>query len=74
MFSTIMGVNSIHSRRSLSTRRPPGGISASTVSGVTLAGGEPNEVGYQHGLSSRQSAQLRLRDLSDIGETMLLDM
>lgn len=69
-----MGVNSIHSRRSLSTRRPAGGISASIVPYLTLAGGEPNKVARQDTLSTRRSAQLRLRDLADIAESMLLDM
>ncbi|KAF8605534.1 hypothetical protein BDV93DRAFT_605457 [Ceratobasidium sp. AG-I] len=74
LFSVIMGVHSIHSRLSLSTRRPPGSISASKLSGLTLAGGEPNEEVPQHALSSGQAAQARLRDLCDIVETILLDI
>ncbi|KAG8722299.1 hypothetical protein FRC09_006478 [Ceratobasidium sp. 395] len=75
LFSMIMGVHPLHSRRSLSTRRPFGGIRTSVLPGnVALAGGDPEEASPRDILGPLEATSTWLRDLCDIVETMLVDI
>ncbi|CAE6334248.1 unnamed protein product [Rhizoctonia solani] len=75
MFSIIMGVNPLHNRRCISTRRPPGSIHPNILpSNVKLVGGEPISTINHHTLSQADGSWIRLNDLIDIVETMLMDI
>ncbi|KAG8739806.1 hypothetical protein FRC10_005151 [Ceratobasidium sp. 414] len=75
LFSILMGVHPLHSRRSLSTRRPPGGIHADVLPGnITLAGGDPDETLPRGTLNPLDATSIWVRDLSDIVETMIIDI
>ncbi|CAE6474700.1 unnamed protein product [Rhizoctonia solani] len=75
LFSIIMGVHPLHNRRSISTRRPPGSIRPSVLpSNVKLAGGEPIKTINHHTLVPNDGSWIRFNDLTDIVETMLMDI
>ncbi|KAG9118710.1 hypothetical protein FRC07_006645 [Ceratobasidium sp. 392] len=62
-------------RRSLSTRRPSGGIRTNVLPGnITLAGGDPDELLPQDTLSPLEATSVWIRDLCDIVENMLVDI
>ncbi|KAJ1309214.1 hypothetical protein OPQ81_004883 [Rhizoctonia solani] len=75
LFSIIMGVHPLHNRRSISTKRPPGSIRPSVLpSNIKLAGGEPTNTINHHTLSPIDGSWIRFNDLTDIVETMLMDI
>ncbi|KAG8790542.1 hypothetical protein FRC12_011646 [Ceratobasidium sp. 428] len=62
-------------RRSLSTRRPFGGIRTSVLPGnIALAGGDPDEASPRDTLGPLEATSIWLWDLCDIVETMLVDI